>query len=197
MRNFTLNGQVIAFDAASNEWRVYDSATQTFGATAAAPVAGTTFNTDLPAPTLVLNNQNQTPRNQQRTQGGQPTGEPTMSSFQAAMTAAAVAAVLLLCVFVYHNTGKANDTAAIDALKAQIAALKAPPAVNQPTNAGSIKAIEVEVVPLNAVKTNGHAHVLHAQQCAGNEGKTVKVRVDHPTIAGLKGWDFYTCPKKS
>lgn len=77
--------------------------------------------------------------------------------------------------------------------KDQQFAAQLPPA-NVP--AGKVQAIEVEVIPLNATKTNTHAHVLHGQACAGNEGKKVKVRVDHPTVPGLKGWDWYTCPPK-
>ncbi len=118
MRNFTLNGQVIAFDAASQTWRVYDAATRALGATAAAPAAGTTFNADL----LVLNNQ------------------PAMTPFQYCMAGLAVAAVLILCVFVYQQ--KANP-------------VPAPVATNQPGVGGA--PVVGSSLPKNMIPGNWYA----------------------------------------
>lgn len=146
MRNFTLNGQLIAFDAASQTWREYDAATQTFGAVAATPVAGTTFNPDLAAPTpsLVLNNAqpNQQSGSQgQRQQRPANNNEPAMTPFQYCMAGLAVAAVLILCVFVYQQQ-QANP-------------VPAPVATNQPGVGGA--PVVGSSLPKNMIPGNWYA----------------------------------------
>lgn len=69
---------------------------------------------------------------------------------------------------------------------------KGPPA--NPETPTKVQAFEVEIIPLNAKKTNVVEHTLHGQQCAGQEGKKIRVRVTAPD--GKQGWSYYSCPLK-
>lgn len=185
-------GQIVA-QATTGAWHVYDPATGTLGATAAAPTAAA-----LRRPVVMAR-----------------PAPPAKTRTWPMWAGAAVAAIVLITAIVVtrqptidmtvvqaennrimaeaQKSAKAENDRMIAAIK-DVA--KTPAATDQPAAPAKAQAIQVEVIPLSAKKEDTHAHVLHAQECRGNEGKRVKVRVSHPTVPGLKGWDWYTCPPK-
>ncbi len=190
------NGQTVAQDGAG-VWRIYHPTTGSFGVFASAPDAEAlkhpvevqhpaTFGAPPLKPEPKVDPLKIEPKVEPlRVEPRQNDASPPATNYWPHV--GALAAVLLFAVWAGNGFPLPSGW------------VKSPPAIQQTAApaSGPIKAIEVEVIPLSAKKEDTHAHVLHATACAGNDGKRVKVRVNHPTVPGLKGWDWYTCPAKT